>query len=275
MLTEKRNRKGTVYHEENGEIVAKSCAKCNEIKTLNSYTKHKAGLGGRESSCKSCKAGYYTENRADYLSRYESNKEHLLELMRVRYETDKESHLEYRRKYYAENKEAISERHREYSKENREYLTELSRNWRRNNPEKATLITERRRARKKSLPDDFTEAQMLETLNFFGGCALTGEIDSLHWDHVIPLATGFGGTTFGNMIPLRNDLNMSKSDANIFEWFSANKERFNLSQSKFDILIERLASVNEITTDEYRSFVNECFENKHNINASELGSHSA
>jgi hypothetical protein len=49
MLTEKRNRKGTVYHEENGEIVAKSCAKCNEIKTLNDYTKHKAGLGGRES----------------------------------------------------------------------------------------------------------------------------------------------------------------------------------------------------------------------------------
>jgi hypothetical protein len=275
MLTEKRNRKGAVYHEENGEIVAKSCAKCNEIKTLDSYTKHKAGLGGRESSCKSCKAGYYTENKAEYLNRYENNKEHLLELMRVRYEANKESHSEYQRKYYAENKDAISERYRDYRKGKREYLTELSRNWRRNNPEKATLIAERRRARKKSLPDDFTEYQMFVTLELFGGCALTGEVFDLHWDHVIPLATGFGGTTYGNMIPLRGDLNLSKSDANIFEWFERNKERFNLSQSKFDRLIEWLAEVNGMTTDEYSNFVNGCFENKRNTDAGELGSHTA
>jgi hypothetical protein len=259
MLTEKRNRKGTVYHEENGVIIAKSCAKCNEVKTLDNYTKHKSGLGGRESSCKSCKAGYYTENKADYTSRYESNKERLNEMMRKYYEDNKENLAEYKRGYYADNKDAISEYYREYRKDKKEYLTELSRNWRRNNPEKATLIIERRRARKKALPDDFTEEQMTETLNFFGGCALTGETDSLHWDHVIPLATNIGGTTFGNMIPLRSDLNTSKSDANIFEWFERNKERFNLSQTNFDRLVERLAEVNGMTAAEYRDFVYECF----------------
>jgi hypothetical protein len=206
MLTEKKNRKGTVYHEDNGVIIAKTCAKCNEIKTLDNYTKHKAGLGGRESSCKSCKSGYYTENKADFIARYENNKAHYNELMRKYNENNKEKITEYQRKYYTKNKEAISERYREYCEGKREYLAELARNWRRNNPEKATLIAERRRARKQSLPDDFTEEQMLETFEVFGGCALTGEMDSLHWDHVIPLATGFGGTTFGNMIPFAKRL---------------------------------------------------------------------
>jgi hypothetical protein len=113
MLTEKKNRRGTVYYEDESEsIVAKKCAKCNEAKTLDDYTKHKAGLGGRESSCKSCKAGYYTENKADYIERYETNKEHLLELQREYYASNREAFVEYSRKYYAENKEAISERYR-------------------------------------------------------------------------------------------------------------------------------------------------------------------
>jgi hypothetical protein len=272
MLTEKKNRKGTVYFEDNGVIVAKTCAKCNEVKSLDAFTKHKAGLGGRESSCKDCKAGYYIDNKADYVERYENNKAHLHEVMRKYYEANKESIAEYQRRYYAENKEVISERYRAYRRDNKEYLTELSRKWRQNNSEKAMLITERRRARKQSLPDDFTEDQMLETLNFFGGCALTGAIDSLHWDHAIPLATGFGGTTFGNMIPLRGDLNMSKSDANIFEWFDANKERFNLSQERFYLLIEWLADVNDMTTEEYRSYVYWCFDNKRDI-SNEIGNH--
>jgi hypothetical protein len=262
MLTEKKNRKGTVYYEDNGVIVSKNCAKCNEIKTLGDYTKHKTGLGGRESTCRRCKAGYYTENKADYIERYENNKEHLLELMRVYIENNKDRLAEYRRNHYFENKEVYAERNRAYWEANKEHMAELTRNWRRNNPEKDTLISERRRARKKSLPDDFTEAQMLETLDFFGGCALTGVTTDIHWDHAVPLATGHGGTTFGNMIPLRSDLNLSKSDGNIFEWFERNKERFNLAQSQFDRLVEWLAGINGMTTSEYRSFVDECFDNR-------------
>lgn len=262
MLTEKRNRKGTVYYEENGAIIAKSCAKCNEVKTLDKYTKHKTGLGGRESSCKDCKAGYYAENKADYLERYENNKSHLHELMRKYYETNKENIIENQRKYYAENKEAISERYREYCEDKKEYLAELCRNWRRNNPEKAMLIAERRRARKNALPDDFTEEQMRTTLDYFEGCALTGATTDIHWDHVIPLATGCGGTTFGNMIPLSSDLNLSKNDANLFEWFNRNKDRFELSQVKFDRLVEWLANVNGMTVLGYRVYVYACFEIK-------------
>jgi hypothetical protein len=141
MVTEHRSRKGIVFHEEDGAIIAKTCAKCNEIKTLDNYTKHKAGLGGRESSCKSCKAGYYTKNKSDYVERYENNKEHILGLMHARYEANKEEYKERSRKYYVDNKEIISERYREYRENNKELITELARNWRRNNPEKALLIS--------------------------------------------------------------------------------------------------------------------------------------
>jgi hypothetical protein len=265
MLTEKKNRKGTVYFEDNGEIISKACAKCNEVKTLDNYTKHKVGLGGRESACKDCKAGYYTENKSDYVERYETNKEHLQELSRTYYQSNREILSEHRRKYAAENREAISERQRAYYASNKERVAEMCRNWRRNNPEKDILISERRRARKKSLPDDFTESQMMEALDLFGGCALTGEVSDLHWDHVIPLATGLGGTTFGNMIPLRSDLNLSKSDGNIFEWFERNNERFNLRQDKFDNLIDYLSRMNGMSVDDYRSFVYGCFENKREV----------
>jgi hypothetical protein len=113
----------------------------------------------------------------------------------------------------------------------------------RNNPDKNKLRQHRRRARRKSLPNDFTNEQMSQTYEYFGGCALTGAAE-VDWDHVVPLVSGFGGTTFGNMVPLRGDLNKSKNDANIFEWFERNKERFNLEQARFDRLIEWLASVN-------------------------------
>jgi hypothetical protein len=292
MITEKKNRKGTVYYEdEDCGIFAKICTKCNEIKTLDNFTKHKAGLGGRESACKDCKSCYYADNKESYVERYESNKEHLLEMMRKRYEENKESYAEYARKHYEENPEyylRYREKHKEYyaeygryyREEHREQINESRREkyetnrereiarvskWQRENPEKAVMLQQRRRARKKSLPNDFTAEQTAETLSHFGGCALTGGSTDIHWDHVIPLAAGHGGTTYGNMIPLRSDLNLSKSDANIFEWFDANKERFNLSQGKFESLIEWLAEANGKTTEEYRTYVYECFDNSNEV----------
>jgi hypothetical protein len=218
MLTEKRNRKSTIYYEDcSGVIVSKVCSKCHEIKTLDSFAVLKIGLGGRVSDCKECRVRDYAKNRASEIER-------------------------------------VSD-------------------WQRNNPDKVKMREQRRRALKKGLPYTITDEQYESTIEYFGGCALTGATTNLNCDHVIPLATGHGGTIHENMIPLRNDLNKSKSDANLFEWFERNKQRLNLEQRRFDLLIEWLASVNEMTTDKYRSFVNECFENKRN--AGELGSHSA
>ncbi|MBW3113554.1 hypothetical protein KYJ26_16995 [Bacillus sp. MCCB 382] len=121
-----------------------------------------------------------------------------------------------------------------------------------------------RRAKEKLLPFGYDENDLLDTLEVFGGCVLTGDAD-IHLDHVIPIAIGHGGTIKSNMIPLRSDLNMNKKKSNIFEWFSANKQRFNLSQEKFDTLIDYLAELNEMTREEYREYVYWCHANPRTV----------
>jgi hypothetical protein len=217
-LTKKqtKGRWKTVYYVDGAnEIKAKVCTVCAGVKTVEEYSKHKSGLGGSKSNCKAC---------------------------------DHEKRCE----YYEINRKKTAEDARNWQENNRERYTETARKWRKKNLDKRALNHQRRRARKAALPDDFTTEQMTETLAYFnGGCALTGATENIHWDHVVPLSTGFGGTTYGNMIPLRGDLNVSKSDGNIFDWFDRNEERFGLDRSKFDALIDWLAEVNGFPSRKY------------------------
>ncbi|PFP30210.1 hypothetical protein COJ96_05715 [Bacillus sp. AFS073361] len=290
-LTEKvtKGRWKTVYYEDrSGEIVAKKCrGDCGEVKALDEFSERndKYTIGGRESKCKKCMAELTRKWRTNNNERnreyqrkwHEENRDYHIELNKEW----RKNNPEYRRKYREENKERVKEVEQKYYKENKERIAENARNWyqnnkdhyikakqeyRKNNPDKVALIKQRRRARKISLPDDFTSEQMEVTLSWFGGCALTGDDGDYHWDHVIPIATGNGGTTFGNMAPLRSDLNISKNSANIFEWFEANRQRFKLEQWRFDRLIEWLASANAMSFEEYRAYVYECHANPNEIN---------
>lgn len=298
MLTQKRNAKGTVYYfDENDTIISKVCTNCNETKTLDNFTVRKAGLGGRDATCKICavkrSVARYEANKDEVLNKARKHREEIHQLKErslpkwrglvgkmnqkgvVYYEYNIGEIVAKSCTRCREIKEMegfallkiglggrVSDckecRIKDYEL-NREHEIARVLEHQRNNPGKNKLRQHRRRARKKSLPNDFTDEQMTKTYEYFGGCALTGASE-IHWDHVIPLASGHGGTTCGNMIPLRGDLNMSKSDANIFDWFRTNKERFNLSQDKFDFLIEWLAGVNEMTTEEYQLYVYQCFD---------------
>jgi hypothetical protein len=147
----------------------------------------------------------------------------------------------------------------------RECLKKIKRRWAVDNKEKVSASVQRRRARLRNLPADFFEQDVVNLLSLFNeGCALTGDY-RIHLDHVIPLATGHGGTINGNMIPLRGDLNFSKNDRNIFEWFEAIRQRFELSQERFDNLIAWLASANAMTCEEYRDYVYWCHANQRTI----------
>lgn len=168
---------------------------------------------------------------------------------------NREKELERKRKWREANPEYHSEYHSEYNRKHRE-----------NNPDMHLLKDQRRRARKLALPYDLTADQQVDINATFGNaCALTGDTLDIHADHVIPLSIGHGGTTYGNMIPLSAELNLSKRASHIFEWFEANRNRFNLSQRKFDALIEYLAQVNEMTTREYRAYVDWCFDNPRDV----------
>lgn len=240
----KINRRGLIYYiDEKGSKVSKECTKCRDVKPMDQFTKHKRRPDGHSAQCKVCM--------------YEKNREYK--------ERNLEKIAEYKTNYYKQNKEKEDTRVRKWRDENRERHNQRSRvykrNWRQENPERTVREKQRRRARELYLPDTLTQEQIDKTsAQFDGGCALTGEIDDVHWDHVIPLSTGKVGTIYGNMIPLRCDLNMSKNDKNIFEWFESNQDRFNIPQEKFDSLIAWLAETNGMTIDEYRAYVYECHE---------------
>lgn len=258
--------KRVVYFEnQTGEVVAKVCTKCGELKKAEEFFKDKTKLGGRKPSCRECDKErdrkYYEENRdktLDYARKYrEENRDKILDCARKYREENREKI----RKYYEENREKEIERVRKYYEENRDKVLEGQRKYYEENRDKYRLKDQRRRARKNALPDDFTFEQQNEVLSHFNNCcALTGEQANRTWDHAIPIASGHGGTTYGNMYPLRGDLNSSKNDSNLFEWFESNRQRFKLSQERFDTLVKYLADINGMTVEEYTEYYYGCFD---------------
>jgi hypothetical protein len=272
VLTERTNRLGTRYYEDDsGVVVAKQCRKCNRAKPLDIFSPEKNGLGGRTSKCKECVASITRKKRGYETDSYRPN----VEIKAIDGVAGKpctkckvwKPLADYAKRYNGLGGKGpdCRECRAIYNSENKERIAERGREYHKNNPEMSSLKTHRRRARMMLLPDDFTSEQMQVTFEYFGGCALTGDVSDVHWDHAIPIAVGWGGTTCSNMIPLRSDLNLSKHDKNIFEWFEANRQRFNLDQQRFDRLIEWLGKANNMTVEEYRDYVYSCFKNKRSI----------
>lgn len=132
---------------------------------------------------------------------------------------------------------------------------------------KENTSSEKRNRRKRMLTYDFTEEQKLKVLERFGNkCALTGKDVPLHFDHVIPIACERGGTTVSNMLPIWQRINSSKGAKNIFVWYEENGERFDVCPNRFTKVIEYLAELNEMTSEEYREYVYECHAKPNEIN---------
>lgn len=69
-LTKKQTegRKPTEYYEDSsGNIVAKQCTKCSEVKPLSDFNKSASKFAGKRSECRECSRSYarkhYAENR--------------------------------------------------------------------------------------------------------------------------------------------------------------------------------------------------------------------
>lgn len=246
--TEKMTSNGKTYLENsNGEMVAKECGVCSEVLALVSFYKGSA-FGGRGSSCKAC----------------------ISEIMRKKYADNPAKYIEGGRKSRKANSENVRERKRRYREANPEKVRENRRKHRESNRRQYVIREQRRRARKAALPDTLTQEQWEWVVTVFeGGCVLTGSEDYI-LEHVVPISSGHGGTTIENIVPMCRELNSSKHNANIFEWFNANRVRFGLSQTKFDALISYLAEVNGMTAKEYRMYVDWCFDNPRDIDDLEM-----
>ena len=263
----------------------KMCKRCKTEKTLSEYYKTKATKDGHESKCKACRK---EEGRLVYRKRKELGDEITLKDLTkppIGYlvcnkceETKLEDEFNkckstisgrngecksctalYRKKRLAEKGDRIREVRRAWKENNHASHIENARKYRAKNREKFRLKNQRRRAMVKSLPHDLTESEMKGIFDAFGGKCAICERDADSLDHFIPIASGHGGTTLANMLPLCQSMNSSKMDKNPFEW--ADSFLDGSSKIKFDTAVEYLSNLNGLSVDEYREFVFSCFKN--------------
>jgi hypothetical protein len=136
---------------------------------------------------------------------------------------------------------------------------EISSRYNYNNPTKIFLLAQKRRAMASLLPGQFSKDEWTKVRSDYRWrCAITNQQNNISIDHFIPVITGQGGTYYGNLIPLRKEINSSKRERNPFDWA---KEK----DYKIELVTLYLAEQNALTKSEYAEFVNWCFDNKRNV----------
>ena len=252
------------------ENKTKKCNKCEVEYTRSSkhFYRDKSKKDGYRTICKICSKEYAEKNKEkrklyqkEYNEKYyEANRQKVLSNSTNYYKNNQDKVLSYQKKYYETNIEKIKGRQREYILNNKEIVRKRKKKEYQKNKDKYRAARLRRKARVRMLEHNFTHSDRTKILNDFNdSCCLTGKGGDIHMDHVLPLSKG-GGTVVGNIIPLAGELNLSKNDRNLFEWFENNKERLNLNRNKFNNLIEYLAKQNNLSTEEYVDFYNKKYE---------------
>lgn len=256
----------------------KECTSCKEVLPRDSFHNRKASPDGKVPRCKDCVAQYKREHRKKNPEKFARKSTRYYDLppdkrncrlcgeikhvdnfyvdnSRARgysYEC-KPCHAGYKTKLREDNYDAYIDNRRRWAEENRDRLREQQKRYQENR----RVNEARRRARKKALPDTLTQEQAGMVFdNFEGKCAVCAD-PAEHLDHFIPLATGHGGTTYENSVPLCQRCNTSKRARNPFEWAAGLNE---LERERFDRLVMYLAELNGIAAvEDYEAHVNLCF----------------
>lgn len=139
---------------------------------------------------------------------------------------------------------------------------EFSKRYVENNPGKIFGYSLKRRKMVLALPCDFESQSWLECRSAFNyRCSLSTKLENISMDHFIPASIGHGGTYLGNMIPLLRGLNSKKRARNPFKWV----EGYSEYSSNFLKVIDYLSTLNALTPQEYRNFVDWCHANPRTI----------
>lgn len=222
-----------------------TCRKCYQEKPMNEnyFHKNKGMKSGFVNTCKEC-IKKYNDSRLEERRKIrkvwlEKNKEHVKEYAKRRreenpekvkaefkryYENNKDYFDEKARRYREENREVLREYNRKYSKkyrvENRESITKQRSEYYQKNKHKSAEARQRRTSREYNVPHTLTPKEWEETLLYFGNKdAYTGlEMKVTSQDHVIPVSKG-GGYTKQNIIPCEINVNISKGNRDMEEWY--------------------------------------------------------
>ncbi|MFE7816725.1 hypothetical protein ACFU1R_00850 [Priestia megaterium] len=236
------------YHQENKEAQ-------NE-KARQYYEKNKAVILEQHKK-------YYEENKEVIEQRNKTyrviNYEKIAAAKRLYAQRNSKEIASYKKHWEKENAERIREKRKQYRQENAELVKARKSKYYKENPHVKVVNGQRRRARLKKLPYNLTTEQTLNILKHFNGCAISNLDEDTHLDHFICLATGYGGTTIGNMLPIAASLNISKNYYNPFEWVQRKDVIAKLDCKKWKAALKYLAELNGMTVKEYREYVNYCY----------------
>lgn len=251
----------------------KECHRCHDIKPLTDFNNDKNAPGGKDRWCRDCKRAYYgyTPNRGPYLYKPASDGYRHCSQCGALHPATKEFfrwsaqsgigykcrecsrkqardyHALYPEKAKAREARRDREKRREYYRRfraaNRERLNEHMRAYQQTHLEVYRLGAQRRKARKRSLPDCFTLDQWQHCLDWWNGCcaycgAQQGFWNKMTADHVLALtASDCPGTVVENMIPACLSCNSSKHARDVVEWTT-----LKFGKRKSTAILARIAS---------------------------------
>lgn len=218
----KRNDKE--YYIKKREYILKRCKNYKENNKNNIKKYNKEYKQKYKNEIKNYNTQYRINNKETLKLKREKNKENV-KLYRYlyyrknaikikmynkeRYNSNKEYHKKYSKVYYKLNRETILKRTRENHKIY--YL---------NNKDRIKIKVQKREAKKRELPNNFTISQWEDVKKVFNNkCAYCGEEKPLSQEHFIPLSKG-GEYTKNNIIPVCLQCNSSKKDREFCEWYS-------------------------------------------------------
>lgn len=189
----------------------------------------KRALTGLASNCRACKSAvakaHYAKNKERIKERVKRNTEKNAEKVREyqkRYRIENREHLnEYTREWRADNAERVRANARARYRRNRVVILQRNRRYAKENPDKFLAYAHQRLARKRALPDTFTEADWERALaHFERRCAYCGKrFEKFQIDHYIPLkAPDCPGSVPTNIVPACKSCNISKNATDPREW---------------------------------------------------------
>lgn len=235
----------------------KDCCRCNVTKDLSLFYKNKRSSDGHAYHCKEC-------HKKTTIQWQQENPERASEINKKSQEKRRHKKAQSQRKYYSNNKDYYKQKSAEYRVTHPEKFVGYdqkadplyAKEYRAKNKDLIKFHRKKRKALIRGSIVNFSKDDYDSVLKRFDyKCAISGSSD-IHMDHFIPISTGYGDTTIGNMIPLDATLNLSKSASNPFEWI---KTRNDIDLKRFEDVVFYLAEMNGLTTDEFEAHVYNCF----------------
>jgi 5-methylcytosine-specific restriction endonuclease McrA len=203
-------------------VPVKVCSKCGEVKPATREYFQPRPDGRLYGYCRQC------DNRRSNIWSAE-NRERKSDNDRKWREANPERKSASNKAWRGANREYLANYQKDWANANKDRLAVQGRKrvaaWSKENPGKRRAAENRRRARRKQLPDAFTLKDWHTALRYFNDCCavcgqhLNGMFHGNHQDHWVPLASpDCPGTVPCNIVPLCSDCNLSKSAKPPAEW---------------------------------------------------------